>query len=211
MNFGRSSWMTCNPLESHQRLSQAGNFPAAETPFTYSVCGLSVRANRAIPWLRPAPAAAAHADLQLVTHEIPGWLREMPADTPEPFLDSRLVDRSGRPLLRAWTLGSGAFLRLVHCDGTVYVVERSGTGVWMVPSPADATTGYDFLLEFVLALVLRLRGIVCLHGAMVVMEGRAIVLGGHAGVGKSTLAAALGRRGHPVLTDDVAAVARSGS
>ena len=57
-----------------------------------------------------------------------------------------------------------------------------------------------------MGVLLRLRGITCLHASAVVVEGRAIGLVGVSGAGKSTTAAAFARLGYPVLTDDVLAL-----
>jgi hypothetical protein len=62
----------------------------------------------------------------------------------------------------------------------------------------------------VLAFLLRLRGVLCLHAAVVVIGGRAVAIAGPPGAGKSTIAMALAHRGHAILTDDVAAVVWQG-
>jgi hypothetical protein len=64
-----------------------------------------------------------------------------------------------------------------------------------------------FLLGSFLGLVLRLRGVCCLHASVIVVGGKGVALAGHQGAGKSTTAAALARRGFPVLADDIAALA----
>lgn len=54
--------------------------------------------------------------------------------------------------------------------------------------------------------VLRRRGVTALHASALCIDGRAIVLTGEAGAGKSTTAAALALRGASVLCEDIAAV-----
>jgi hypothetical protein len=49
-----------------------------------------------------------------------------------------------------------------------------------------------------------LRGITCLHSSALEVRGKALLLVGTEGAGKSTTAAAMLRAGHPVLSDDVA-------
>ena len=56
------------------------------------------------------------------------------------------------------------------------------------------------------ALALMQRGMLVLHGAVVVVDGRAVILLGHTGDGKSTTAAACAARGHHVASDDLAIV-----
>jgi hypothetical protein len=65
-----------------------------------------------------------------------------------------------------------------------------------------------YLLGPVLGMVLRLRGLTCLHASAVSLGGRALLVCGPAGAGKSTTAAAFAARGRPVLADDVAALER---
>lgn len=67
------------------------------------------------------------------------------------------------------------------------------------------------LLGRVMACLLRLRGYLPLHGSAVEINGRAAIFLGPSGAGKSTLAAACHARGHSIITDDVAAVARQGA
>jgi hypothetical protein len=62
----------------------------------------------------------------------------------------------------------------------------------------------------VIAFVLRLRGITCLHASAIAVDDRAIVLFGLAGAGKSTTAAAFALSGFSVLSDDVAVLADQG-
>jgi hypothetical protein len=62
------------------------------------------------------------------------------------------------------------------------------------------------ILGRVLALLLHQRGLLALHGSAVTIGGGAAVFLGHRGWGKSTTAAALHRRGHGVLADDVVAL-----
>ncbi len=91
-----------------------------------------------------------------------------------------------------------------------FAVDRAGTRIWVDWSGDDArpsiTHATTLLAGPVLGGVLRLRGTTSLHGCAVAVDGAAIVLLGAGGAGKSTLAAALAQRGHPVLADDVVAI-----
>jgi hypothetical protein len=66
------------------------------------------------------------------------------------------------------------------------------------------------LLDHVLPLVLAHRGAAVLHGGVVALGGRGVVLVGSSGAGKSTLTAYLGQRGWTVGGDD-GAVLRAGT
>jgi len=67
----------------------------------------------------------------------------------------------------------------------------------------DAAT---YLLGPVLGLLLRLRGVTCLHASAVALADRAIAFVGSEGAGKSTTAALLARKGLAIISDDVVAL-----
>jgi dephospho-CoA kinase len=66
---------------------------------------------------------------------------------------------------------------------------------------AEATIRH-LLLDQALPLALAAGGDLVLHASAVCIAGRAVLLAGEAGAGKSTLAALLAREGWPVLADD---------
>jgi hypothetical protein len=122
------------------------------------------------------------------------------------FVSSDL-DASGEPALRIWRLADGACLYLAYCDGMEFWVDREGTSVWARwPAASSLEDAATFLLGPVLGLLLRLRGVTCLHASAVVFDDRAVAFVGEEGAGKSTTAAAFARRGHPVISDDVVAI-----
>lgn len=63
------------------------------------------------------------------------------------------------------------------------------------------------LLGPVIALLLQARGAFLLHGSALAVGGRAVGFLGDKGAGKSTTATAFLRAGHPLLTDDIIAIA----
>jgi hypothetical protein len=69
----------------------------------------------------------------------------------------------------------------------------------------------QFLAGPVSAALLRQRGFLVLHASAVTFQGAAIAFLGASGWGKSTLAAALHRRGHRLITDDIAAIDTAGT
>lgn len=99
----------------------------------------------------------------------------------------------------AWTLD--------YRDGTHFEIAHDARSIhctWEPDStPQDAAT---YLLGPVLAYVLRLRGTLALHASAVALGGRAVLIAGAPGAGKSTTATAFARRGATVITDDVAAI-----
>jgi hypothetical protein len=122
------------------------------------------------------------------------------------FVSSDL-DAAGEPALRIWQVADGACLYLAYCDGMEFWLDREGTSVWAKwPATSSLEDAATFLLGPVLGLLLRLRGVTCLHASAVAFDDRAVAFVGDEGAGKSTTAAAFARRGHPVISDDVVAI-----
>jgi hypothetical protein len=87
-----------------------------------------------------------------------------------------------------------------------YLVE-DGKSITIQPSPGVSDDEIRlFLQSAVLSALLLQRGLLPLHGSAVMMNGRAVILVGHSGNGKSTLAAALMERGYPFIADELCAV-----
>jgi hypothetical protein len=170
----------------------------------YSAFGLSLSANQPIPGLAPV-AATSEVDTRIRL----GALPDMPAADGSGAGPGELrhatpgaVD-GGLPALTAWTVASGDFWRLRYADGTEFVVDRHGRDVWVAwPASLTVEDTATYLLGPVLGLVLRLRGVTCLHASAVAVGDRALVLVGPASAGKSTAAAGLARAGCAVLSDD---------
>jgi hypothetical protein len=113
----------------------------------------------------------------------------------------------GEPELRIWSLLEAGYFKLLYGDGTQFILDRRATRVWatwLQPLTLEDTVVY--LLGPVFGFMLRLRGFTCLHASAVAFGGRALALAGEAETGKSTTAAALARRGHAVLSDDIVAL-----
>src|SRR4029077_10951164 len=116
------------------------------------------------------------------------------------------------PALQVAVLEGGKDFGFFYSDGARFAVDRTGCEVY-----ADWAENYTledactYLLGPVIAFVLRLRGVICLHASAVIVDGRAIALFGLAGAGKSTTVAACALRGFSVLSDDVAVLADLGN
>ena len=160
------------------------------------VYGLRLRANRAIPGLAVI-RATRHVDVQVYLGSVPAGLHESPtkAHASGDFLDN---DDRGYPEAITWQSDHRGGYRLRYGDGTVFIVDAHGASIWAV-WPRDLTLEDTaiYLLGPVLAFVLRLRGITCLHASAFCINGHAVALTGHSGAGKSTTAAAFAGRGAP--------------
>lgn len=91
-----------------------------------------------------------------------------------------------------------------------YLVRR---GREIVAEPADNVHSVPRLplLGVAMGLLLHQRGFFTLHASAVAVNGGAIAFVGAKGAGKSTTAAALHVRGHPLIADDVVAVMLDGT
>jgi hypothetical protein len=120
-------------------------------------------------------------------------------------------NRSDGSWLRIYRISEGAFFLIRYGDGTDFLIHESGSQVWCRWRPEFS---FDYAAAYlygpILGFLLRLRGVVCLHASVVGIDGWAVGFVGPQGAGKSTLAAALGGRGLPVLADDILALTESG-
>lgn len=95
-------------------------------------------------------------------------------------------------------------------DETRFRIRRGPDGrreIGAMPGPGvPDDTVQHYLVDEVLPDLLSASGSLVLHGAAVSLDGRALVLLGGSGMGKSTLSASLSRRGFPLLTDDCAVI-----
>lgn len=174
----------------------------------YALFGLHLQSDLPLPGIQPvATSSVPDVRVQLV-----GPSAKIPADHDGPpwYVSPHLAD-DHVPLLRMWRPGAGRYYRLLYADGTEFRVAASGDhvwGTWREPYCLEDLATY--LLGPVLGFVLRIRGVICLHASAVTIHGRAVAFVGHPGAGKSTTAAALARRGFPVLADDAVALRPAG-
>lgn len=87
-----------------------------------------------------------------------------------------------------------------------YLVEDASRVVVEPFLPVDAPDIRAFLLGTVLAVLCFKRGTLPLHASAVEIAGGAVLLAGNSGLGKSSLAAELHRRGARLLSDDLCAL-----
>jgi hypothetical protein len=118
-----------------------------------------------------------------------------------------MLNEVGEPAFKIWKVAGGKSFHLHYCDGVQFWIEPEGEGVWVQwPDTSSLEDAATYLLGPVMGLLLRLRGVPCLHSSAVVIENHALAFVGEEGAGKSTTAAAFARRGHAVLSDDIVAL-----
>lgn len=87
-----------------------------------------------------------------------------------------------------------------------FVVSNGRTIIIEPHSDADEDSIRLFLLGTVIGALLHQRGVLPLHGSAVCKDDRSVLILGSSGAGKSSLAAALGRHGWRLQSDDISAL-----
>jgi hypothetical protein len=179
--------------------------------YEYKFFGLGLRSNLSLPGIPLEREPAESCDLTLQLGAAPYNDEENKSASQELKYVSPYENEQGQPVLKVWKIERGAYVRIAFGDGTQFWLDRQLRNVWATWSddlPIETVTCY--LLGPVLGLLLRLRGVVCLHASAVVVAGRGVVFMGSAGAGKSTTAAAFSKLGYPVLCDDISALEERG-
>jgi hypothetical protein len=184
--------------------------------FTYAVFGLLLQSNLPIPELNPIrphydPSSLESSNGGVVAIHLnasPPTSGGVPSGPEELSYASSYKDEAGNPALRIWKAAGSRYLRLAYFDRTQFWLDRDGCEVWATwPENLTIEDMATYLLGPVLGILLRLRGVTCLHASAVAFGENAVAFVGFEGAGKSTTAAALARRGHAILSDDVVALA----
>ncbi len=178
-----------------------------EVGFCYLVFGLHLRSNLALPGAIPTDFSPKKCDVELHLGILPCRTGEKPLGSEELTFVSSDTNAAGEPALRISKLEHGAFVRLAYEDGTQFWLDRKRENIWATwPDILPLENAVSYLLGPVLGLVLRLRGVICLHASAVAIEDRSVAFVGSAGAGKSTTAAAFAREGYGVISDDIVAL-----
>jgi hypothetical protein len=183
------------------------SFKSNEVSTFYTVFGLLLRANLRIPGLTPERVPSESPDVEIHLGVSPGATDVASSGLEELMYASSYIADSGESALRIWKTANAGFLRLEYFDGTQFWFDPGGTAVWATwPATQSLEDVATYLLGPVLGLLLRLRGVPCLHASAVVFGDSIVAFAGSEGTGKSTTAAALASRGHAVISDDIVAL-----
>lgn len=173
-------------------------------PHRYRIYGLCVECDRPLSGL-DRETNESSADTVVHWGMVPAGVD--PASWQDRY--TSVPEEGERPALIAMASVSAGWLRLHYTEGVTFYLDAEARHLWCAwEAPMTEADAMTFLLGPVLGYVLRHRGVLALHASAVVMGGVAVAFVGPGGAGKSTLAAALGRAGLPVLTDDVLAIRR---
>jgi hypothetical protein len=177
--------------------------------YHYVAYGLCLSSNLPIAALLPTSSIAL-PDVQIKLGDLPLWHSSESRRTLR--YASSYVSETGEPDLRIWDVDNGEFFRVLYSDGVEFWLDRAFGTLWAQwPASSSLENTLSHLVGPILGLLLRLRGIVCLHASAVSINNRAVVFVGSEGMGKSTTAAAFARRGYPVLSDDIVALVERGN
>jgi hypothetical protein len=163
------------------------------TDHTYRAYGLTLRSNRPIPGLTPG-SADAKADVHIEFAGIGGTL---PASAP---VYRTAIETFWRETPQRWVMRHTD--PVTHCTLTTTFERDTVTLHW-----SEGTLERDFipvLQGHGLAALLHLRDVPLLHACVVATGGRAIVVCGDGGAGKSTTASAFLQGGYALMSDDLA-------
>ena len=181
-----------------------------EQKYKYLAYGLTLSSNVPITGLVSSNSTTKPANLRINF----GTLPTVPCSDDQIRLryTSAYVGERGQPGLRIWDVNDGAFLRITYIDGTEFWLDRELATVWAHwPANCSLADTLSYLLGPVLGLLLRLRGVICLHASAVSIDDRSAVFVGAEGSGKSTTAAAFAREGFAVLSDDIVPLVDGGA
>jgi hypothetical protein len=179
--------------------------------FTYSAFGLLIHSNVPVPGVPPIDSSALDSDfsgrVQVHLDVLPYSDAMLFPREEELAYESSYTDDSGAPTLHIWNAADKSFMRLSYSDGTQFWLDRSRQHVFAAwPQHLTLENALSYLLGPVFGLLLRLRGVTCLHASAVVFDDWSVVFVGPEGAGKSTTAAAFAKRGYAVLSDDIVAL-----
>ncbi|MGB2901775.1 MAG: hypothetical protein WBB89_21140 [Candidatus Acidiferrum sp.] len=178
-----------------------------ELGFNYFVFGLHLRSNLPLPGVNPDNSSTETFEVELHLGLRPYSDEENPLRSEELTYVSADTNAAGEPALRIFKVDQGAFVRLAYEDGTQFWLDGKRENIWATWPPASCIeNAASYLLGPILGLVLRLRGVTCLHASAVAFGDRSVAFVGQTGAGKSTTAAAFARQGYGVISDDIVAL-----
>ena len=129
------------------------------------------------------------------------------ADDEDLWYTGDVLDERGDPALKIWRRRDTGEYCIRYNHGLEFRVDREASSIALADGEeANLPEFAEYLLGPVLGIVLRLRGVTCLHASAVAAGGEAIAFVGPPGAGKSTTAALFVREGHAALADDIVAL-----
>jgi hypothetical protein len=170
----------------------------------YLVFGLQLRSNLPLPGIVTSTLSGDSPAVRLRLGMRPYPEGESSAASEELIYTSGNAQEPADSGLRIWNVPQKHLLHLAYPDGTQFWLNDGRNTVWAIwPDTSSLEETCTYLLGPILGLLLRLRGITCLHASAINLKGQCVAFLGPAGAGKSTTAAAFARQGYPVISDDI--------
>jgi hypothetical protein len=153
----------------------------------YRAAGLEIESGLALPGLREAPAGGAPPDVVVRVGGTPPGL-------------ANALERGAN-----WERAAGVLQ--VSVPGLARFLIREAGEIVIEPDAGAAVEDVAIIVAGpLIGLFLHLRGQIVLQASAVAVDGAAVLICGETAAGKSTLVAALGRRGYPAICDDLCAI-----
>lgn len=192
-------------MAAHAKLSRVPLDPAATQYLTY---GLRISCDRPITGLMAVDEPESDIHFRFVPDQPPNPASNGLGEAI--WYESYLRDENDRPLLKIWRKDLGNSFRIEYSHGLAFEVNPTISVVNVSGAERISDTEFSsFLLGPVLGILLRMRGLTCLHGSAVTFRDKSLVFAGVEGSGKSTAAAIFAKNGHSVLADDIAVLDQS--
>ena len=156
--------------------------------YAYTAYGLRIQSPFALPFQRLDTVDAANADVRIRLGTAPARLRGRPRNQ----------------ALGVWESAPGALL--LRMDGVARFFVANGTDVVVEPEGGSEHDIAVAMLGCVFGALLQQRGVAVFDASAVATSAGALLFVGPPGTGKSTTLAAMAKRGHAMLADDVTGV-----
>lgn len=180
--------------------------------FAFQLFGLYVTSNRSLPGLEAIPTNGRTEDLSVCFGTAPpNDIRGDCVNRAELLYESRYRTENGEPAFRTWMTPDRSLMRIRYQDSTEFWIDLDGGKIWAEwGEKSSFEDSVDYLLGPIFGMILRMRGVICLHASAVTCGDGAVAFVGEPGAGKSTTAAAMVQRGHALLADDIVAIVERG-
>lgn len=174
---------------------------------TYNICGLTLASNVQLPELNMATTPDAECTFCIMpsgpflSGEIE-WFHKW-------YIEGDKEEDEKEPWVCFARDNNGYLLRFPSCGDFFISQDVSAIHCRPLPDIPDVTIRH-LLLDQVIPLVLSRKGRAVIHASAVTTERGVIAFAGKSGQGKSTMALALSRHGHALVTDDCLALRSEG-
>jgi hypothetical protein len=176
----------------------------------YSLYGMQISVHGEGDEALPAVAGTSPAGVILRLRQKPAWIEG--AKEKLWYQSPREPAAAAAPTLRVTQFEGVPFFRFRYWDSSDFIIQAQGREVWAEwPAEYDLSYAATYIMGPVMGYTLRLHGITTLHASVIEMHGRALVIMGNSGAGKSSTAAAFAKLGYAVLSDDLAPIRQKGA